>query len=674
MFALYVENSLWLSAVIAAALVFFRATRGKYSAKLPCIVWLIIAAKLIIPWNVPLPQSDYAVELPAVSQTYIAPITQMPVGETVDSEEHFPTENEISEKGIQLDELAMYIWLGGMVTLAFITVLRNASLNRELKIYSMPADDRLNEELEKIAAELGVKTPSLNICDRITTPMATGLLSAEIYLPKENYGDEIEMILRYELIHIKRRDLWKKLIFTAARIIHWFNPFVYIMASEANKSLEIACDAEVIENMDMEYRKNYSYVILNQAGGDRESRALTTCFSHGKGILKARFSEILSQSPKKSGRTVTAFILALCLICGVFVSCTTADDSADYGEMASTWAECLVSRNGEARYEMMDSDMKNDFEASQMYDGQLNYSIGWSSPWVISYEIEVDGDTAEIHYILQDSTQATYYMDEKLLFGEEDGKTVVIDYAVSQLQAEPVGTRQQLSEMNIGSVGFEGDDTLRQYIESYAANTVYYGFTDDYFVDSIFLTFDDVNVSDGGIEAEFALKIILHNYDAEVSRIESGTELKSLPKADDFDGNYSDEVYYESGISVTYNLVFTCDADYTNTDSFMLTDSGSNAFIQPSAFNSSGEKTVFGSLQMDGNDVIVSLMQFNTDIIGLTGKSYYITDWVSEERFTLTDESEMSFLDDPSFDDLQGYYWVTVNENNEILMITQQSA
>ena len=77
---LYAENSLWLSAVILAALLFFRLARGKFSAKLPCIVWLIIALKLVIPWNLPLPQAPHSIEVPVSGQIYIPSVSQMPIG------------------------------------------------------------------------------------------------------------------------------------------------------------------------------------------------------------------------------------------------------------------------------------------------------------------------------------------------------------------------------------------------------------------------------------------------------------------------------------------------------------------------------------------------------------------------------------------------------------------
>ncbi len=684
-FTLFIENSLWLSAVIAVAILFFRLSRGRFSAKLPCVVWLIIAVKLIIPWNVPLPKAEHAVELSSMSQVYIPPITQMPIGEGVSQPEHYPVGTSEVNNGITTEDMAIYIWLGGIFIAVFTAVFRNASFKKKLRLYSRPASEELRAGLESAAASMDMKAPALNICDRISSPMAMGLLSPEIYLPTEEHGDELEMIFRHELTHIKRHDLWKKMIFMAARTVHWFNPLVYLMVSEASKALEIACDAEVVMDADIEYRKNYSLIILRQAKDDSSSRYLTTCFACGKNTLKARFSEILSLSPKKKGWTIAVLALALCLICGVFVSCKPKDTQTDYDtyeEMATIWAQCLADRNGKARYDMMDADMKSEFEKTQTLDGELIYSIGWSSPWVTDYRVEVSENTATIHYTLQDSIPGTYYMDETLRFGEEDGRKAVVGYVISPLQAEPIGERQQLWEIHgvFYDSGIEVDDTLKEYIFNYIVNTFYNGYSDRYFIDSIDEEFNECNITDTSVEVKLSVKATFHNYDAEVSRLESGIKPERLTNAEDYYGSHIDDKYLEEGIYASYDLIFTCDANY-NTDTFMLTDTDGNPFVQPDSFNSSGEKTMFGSIDISGNNVTLSRKQFNTDNKGLTPGGFYITDWGVKENLTLTDETTVSMLNENlepmevPIEELEGGYrlfWITVNKNNEILQMTEQ--
>lgn len=77
------------------------------------------------------------------------------------------------------------------------------------------------------------------------------------------YSDEeIKVILKHELTHYKRHDLWYKLLLICANGIHWFNPIIYFMVRQANRDLEYSCDDAVVGNEDMEYRKAYSKTIL----------------------------------------------------------------------------------------------------------------------------------------------------------------------------------------------------------------------------------------------------------------------------------------------------------------------------------------------------------------------------------------------------------------------------
>lgn len=55
----------------------------------------------------------------------------------------------------------------------------------------------------------------------------------------------------------------------------------------------------------------------------------------------------------------------------------------------------------------------------------INELIRWSSPWVVSYTAEVDGEEALITYRYTDSTGSQYLGTERLSFGEENGRMVV---------------------------------------------------------------------------------------------------------------------------------------------------------------------------------------------------------------------------------------------------------
>ena len=84
-----------------------------------------------------------------------------------------------------------------------------------------------------------VKFFQVKVCRKIHSPMITGLFRPTLLLPHEDYEKaDLEVILKHELIHFRRNDLWFKLLLILANALHWFNPFIYVMVREANRDIE----------------------------------------------------------------------------------------------------------------------------------------------------------------------------------------------------------------------------------------------------------------------------------------------------------------------------------------------------------------------------------------------------------------------------------------------------
>ncbi|MBM7867395.1 hypothetical protein GTO89_11470 [Heliobacterium gestii] len=90
---------------------------------------------------------------------------------------------------------------------------------------------------------------------------------------------------------------------------------------------------------------------------------------------------------------------------------------ADKQEAARRWAEAAMHRNGALRYALLSPELKQ-----QQYGDykDLNWVIGGSSPWIVSYELSEkpgnDADTAtfDISYVLTDSTGQKYRSKESI--------------------------------------------------------------------------------------------------------------------------------------------------------------------------------------------------------------------------------------------------------------------
>lgn len=96
------------------------------------------------------------------------------------------------------------------------------------------------------------------------SPMIIGFLKPVLILPKEQYSAEkLYFILKHELVHLKRGDVYLKLLFVTANAVHWFNPLIWIMQKEAVIDMELSCDERVTQGADYAMRKAYTETLLS---------------------------------------------------------------------------------------------------------------------------------------------------------------------------------------------------------------------------------------------------------------------------------------------------------------------------------------------------------------------------------------------------------------------------
>ena len=130
------------------------------------------------------------------------------------------------------------------------------------------------------------------------SPMIIGFLNPIVVLPNERYSsEELFFILKHELVHLKRGDLYWKLLFVTANAVHWFNPFIWIMQKEAAIDMELSCDERVTQGAGETVRKAYTETLLSMLHKQCAKRtALSTQFYGGKKIMKKRFRNILAKN------------------------------------------------------------------------------------------------------------------------------------------------------------------------------------------------------------------------------------------------------------------------------------------------------------------------------------------------------------------------------------------
>lgn len=161
--------------------------------------------------------------------------------------------------------------------------------------------------------------------------MIAGFLKPVLALPPERYGEEeLYFILKHELIHFKRRDVWFKLLLMLANAVHWFNPLIWLMHREAVVDMELACDERVVQGKGYRIRKAYTETLLSTLHGRKTAgTTLSTQFYGGKMIMKKRFRNILKMSKKKNGILALTGVIFLMAGMGAMVGCSVAADNPE---------------------------------------------------------------------------------------------------------------------------------------------------------------------------------------------------------------------------------------------------------------------------------------------------------------------------------------------------------
>lgn len=339
----------------------------RYSARWRYWVWLVLAAVLVlspVPWGDLLPETVPAVEPPVMVQvpqtTIVVGQSGMSLASQAELEDNRVTVEPAVSSGaareqmeqlrqettlLPLDTVLTVLWLSGVAALLLWRLAGSWAFVRKTRRWSRPASAQTQGLCDEMREEMGIhRRISLAVCSAVDSPMAVGLLRPRLLLPREDYGgQELEFILRHELTHIRRRDLWYKLLLLLAQMIHWFNLLVWILARQAEADIELTCDDMVMAGRGGEDRRAYSETLLASLHRQKglAQAALSTHFYGGAEVMKERFRNILGSGKRRWGGAALSITLLLVAVAGCAVGvAAAAAEPLDEEELAA-WQEKL---------------------------------------------------------------------------------------------------------------------------------------------------------------------------------------------------------------------------------------------------------------------------------------------------------------------------------------------
>lgn len=360
------QIGLTVSLAALVPLILRRLMKKRYPARMVCVVWAILALRLLIPVQLTLPQAPVQV-MPRTSyvvqsdQTAFRqaglPVTQTPARWVTGTQaQTLSAADTGTVKTVDITDILLTLWLAGVIACVLWQGIGYYRLIRSLKGTSQPVERTdLHTILQEQCADLVIdREIPLRVSSAADCPMLAGFIHPMLYLSDEHISrTDAAFIFRHELTHYKHGDLWLKLLLLAARCLHWFNPLVHLIARFAQEDIEAACDDAVVRGHDGAYRRAYGETILRSAIAQAQKRkALVSCFGDDKKTLMRRFEGLFDKSVKKRGVALVVMIALLVGSLGCVVAVGEKKPNQTTEEralmMANTFAQAYVDEDTEA--------------------------------------------------------------------------------------------------------------------------------------------------------------------------------------------------------------------------------------------------------------------------------------------------------------------------------------
>lgn len=284
------------SAAVVLTLFLVPLIRKWLGAQAAFPAWGFALALFVSPWIFRSPVSVLppASELPPVVVRMVVPPQPVPPSVAMSS----PRRSEFP--------WGFTLWAAGAAgfsLLALVRLLRTYQLVRR----SIDVTSRLQGRLEGTVG-LPART-KIRESPSIASPAVCGLLRPVILLPS-GWADrkaDLRWILLHETGHIRRGDLLWLWAFQIVRIIHWFNPFVWLAERTARVDQEMACDEWVLARG--EDGTEYGEAILRAARQPVGGWFIRAGMAESKSGLTRRIRHLAAAHPR--GFWFVAFTLLL---------------------------------------------------------------------------------------------------------------------------------------------------------------------------------------------------------------------------------------------------------------------------------------------------------------------------------------------------------------------------
>lgn len=303
--------------------------KNRFSKCWQYYIWIIVALRFLLPIT---PDTTIVGSLfekfdtaAITNEISTSPNAPVPVNPGNNNAEPIQTNREITDtvrrEPFNIDVCLFFIWSA----LALVLLVRKITVYQGFIQYIKAgnkevSDIKILNLLSDCEEKLNINTRVELSCNPlIASPMLIGFFRPRIILPARELEDkELSYIFVHELTHCKQRDMFYKWLIQIVVCVHWFNPFVYLLEKEVNKSCELSCDEKVISILDKKAKREYGDTLISflKSSNLYKSSLASVTLTEGAEQLKERLGAIMKFRKKsKAIIAITAIFTAIVCVC-----------------------------------------------------------------------------------------------------------------------------------------------------------------------------------------------------------------------------------------------------------------------------------------------------------------------------------------------------------------------
>ena len=328
-------GSLFAAAVMLVRLVFRKAPKWLF-----CVLWGVVALRLICPVsiesNVSLVPDRLATGqiITNVGNEYIGDVdiiyeSNAGYNNAIEAGRQPIYSNDgyyvVTEKdsmeapktvGQTVYPVLSWIWVAGMILMLAYTAVSYLLLRKKM------------EEATQLRDNIWQ-------CEQVDSPFVLGFIKPRIYLPYAITDSDMANVIAHEQAHIQRKDHWWKPIGFLLLSIHWFNPVLWLAYILLCRDIEAACDEKVIKHMKIDEVRAYSTALLHCSVHRRRIAACPLAF--GEVGVKERIKRVMNYKKPAFWIIITAIVA-----CSIAVVCFFTNPSNSSGALPNIHSHAYV--------------------------------------------------------------------------------------------------------------------------------------------------------------------------------------------------------------------------------------------------------------------------------------------------------------------------------------------